>query len=95
MYLRYRAILQCHQAKESSPPDDHQTATPPDSTLKNVSEILILHIRKILINGVQTQMAASYSVPLCVFSSEPNVCHGSNNYYKAQTDAASHKSSVI
>jgi hypothetical protein len=69
--------------KERSPSIDRKTTTPPDSTLKNVSEVLILHIRKILINGVQTQVAASHSVPLCGFPSQHNVSNSANNDHKA------------
>ena len=65
------------------------------SPLQNVSEVFILHIRKILIDGVQAQASTSHFIPFCVFSSKQKICYSTYDHHTTQTDAAPYKSCMI
>lgn len=65
------------------------------SSLKYISELFVLHIRKILINGVQASWRTSPLIPLIVFSAQKKVRNRCNDYYAAQTDKASNKACMV
>ncbi len=62
---------------------------------QHISEVLVPHIRKILVDGVLDHLSLVSSVSLGVLSAQQDICHDSDDNNAAQANAAAHKASVI